>query len=132
MEDKNNVKSFNIKRFNSTYTDKHEYIYDKYRNFDNYKCGFESQYYSTYNFIEELNNTYTKIYNKQKTLEYKPEKVDNLLYNYHNKDENSTDSYNYIEVTFPESIHGLYENSYLSDVVNKFDKYHKEKLIPNN
>lgn len=121
MDNQNNIKSFNIKRFNNSYTNKGIYIYNKYKNFETKDCGLNesNQWENTTIFLSYLAHIDKQIKENRKTFEYKPENVDKLLYEYHN----TYNSYNYIEVSFPNNPYGLYENSYVSDVVSKFNKY---------
>ena len=42
MDNQNNIKSFNIKRFNNSYTNKGIYIYNKYKNFETNDLGLNS------------------------------------------------------------------------------------------
>lgn len=126
MDNQNNIKSFNIKRFNNSYTNKGIYIYDKYENFDKKDCGLtNNQWFTVTYFISYLGEIYRKITENRQIFDYKTENVDQLLYEYYNKD----NSYDYIEVSFPNNPYGLYENSYMMDVISKFDKYNNEKFI---
>lgn len=121
MDNLNNIKSFDIKRFNNSYTNKGIYIYNKYKNFETNDLGLNSsdQWENTNIFLLYLAQINEQIEENRKKFEYKPENVDQLLYEYHN----TYNSYDYIEVSFPNNPYGLYENSYMLDVISKFDKY---------